>query len=85
MRRLMSTFLLVTAIGLPAGSAEAQESGIVVDLHGGIALPTFDFGDYRDPGPSLGGGIWFVPANRSWQVGAEVDFGFHGEDASARD
>ena len=52
----------------------------MVDLRGGIAVPTFDFGDYRDPGPSLGGGIWFVRANRSWQVGAEADFGFHGED-----
>jgi hypothetical protein len=58
------------------GTAAAQDSGVILEVHGGIGLPTFDFSD-EEVGPIVGGGIWYTPIDARWALGAEADFGFH--------
>lgn len=77
MRTLRNMLAVVAALGLMVGTAAAQESGVMFEVHGGIALPTFDIDDIADLGPLVGGGIWYSPVDQRWLVGAEADFGFH--------
>jgi hypothetical protein len=76
----MIPVVLLGVAGLWTGSAVAQESRVILDLHGGLDVPTFDFADVRDPGPAVGGGVWYSLGQGHWQVGVESDVGFHGKD-----
>lgn len=77
MKLLRNLIVVAAASGLLATSAAAQDSGVMIEGHGGIALPTFDIADVADLGPVFGGGIWYSPVGQRWAVGAEADFGFH--------
>ncbi len=76
MRLLRNLITVAAASGLMATSAAAQGSGVMIEGHGGIALPTFDIADAADLGPVFGAGLWYQVAPRV-NIGVEADFGFH--------
>jgi hypothetical protein len=66
---------MVAALGLSAGTASAQSSGMILELHGGIDLPVTDIWVLDEVGPLVGGGFWYAPADQRWSFGAEADLG----------
>lgn len=76
MKLLRSLIAVAAVAGVLATSAAAQQSGVMIEGHGGVALPTFDIADVADLGPVFGAGIWYQVAPRI-NIGVEADFGFH--------
>lgn len=60
-RRLCGALVAVAFLFLAgAGAAKAQEGGLVIDGHGGIAVPAGgDWGDLVDPGPTFGASLGY--------------------------
>lgn len=62
--------------GVGSAAAQAPEQPWIVEVHGGVSVPTFDITDLAKVGPSVGGGIGYFVTDR-WYVAGEADFGFH--------
>lgn len=69
MRWIKTAVLSIACLAFAAGVSRAETNW--VGLHGGLAVPTGDFGDVADMGFDVGGsGTWmFSPA---WGVGVDV-------------
>ncbi len=76
MKALRNLLAALAAVAVMAGGAAAQDSGVMLEAHAGIALPTFDIADVVDLGPVFGGGIWYQVYDRV-NIGVEADFGLH--------
>jgi|KBSSwiStaDraftv2_1062776.scaffolds.fasta_scaffold281264_2 opacity protein-like surface antigen len=70
MRSKLSVLVSFLLLGMPTASY-AQDSGVMVTLHGGGASPQGDFGDYWHTGWTAGGTAEYVIANR-WAVGIDA-------------
>lgn len=78
MRRILMAVLTVASLVLVSGNVNAEGSGVRLEAHGGIGLPTFDIADAAEIGPLGGVGLWYSPVDARWTLGAEADLGFHG-------
>jgi len=78
MNRILLITLSLAFVAFISGTASAEDSGIRIEAHGGIGLPTFDIADVAEIGPGGGVGFWYSPVDARWTVGAEADFGVHG-------
>lgn len=78
MKKLVTIALVLAVMILAGNSVAAEKSGVRLEAHGGIGLPTFDIADVAEIGPLGGVGFWYSPVDARWTVGAEADLGIHG-------
>jgi hypothetical protein len=78
MKKIAMAILMVASVALIGGNAAAENSGVRLEAHGGIGLPTFDIADAAKIGALGGIGLWYSPPDAKWTIGAEADLGFHG-------
>ena len=63
MKKAVSGILTAIATFALAGTASAQLP-LAVEVRGGVAVPTGDFGDNADPAPTFGASVSFLAAPR---------------------
>lgn len=73
--RKVSWATLVLVGGTLAAASQAQGQ-VVLEVRGGLNVPTFTIADAAKAGPSFGAGLNFKVADRLWVI-ADADFGFH--------
>lgn len=69
----------LAALVLLGGSlavAPPAQGQVVLEVRGGLNVPTFTIADVAKAGPSFGAGLNFKVADRLWLI-ADADFGFH--------
>lgn len=64
LERVGSIVLFAALLVWLPGQAAAQQVGVNVDGHGGVALPASNLGDFQDLGPSFGLGFEYELADR---------------------
>lgn len=74
--RTLTALAILMCVAAAGSWAQDVQRPWMVEVHGGISVPTFDIEDLVDPGPSIGIGLAYQVSERVLLM-AEGDLGLH--------